>query len=124
MENNDSNMTFNKADGKPIKFNFQLANGLPYKPIITPKFKLVQSKTTQEFGIYIILTEKDLNILKLIEPLQYKLFNNNEFWLTFDNCYIVLSEFNDKIIKEIQNNNLIFYFFNESNDLLEGFKLE
>lgn len=123
MSENQSNITFKKSDGKPITFNFQLENGLPYKPILTPKFKLVQSTTSKEYGIYITLTMEELNTINLININQYKLFNK-ELWLMFDNSYIVLSEFDDKIIEEIQNNNLIFCFFNEQNEFIEGFRFD
>lgn len=124
MTDNQSIISFKKEDGNPITFNFQFENNLPIKPILNPKFKLVQSTTTKEFGIYITFTKNDQNTINSIDILNYKLFNNNEFWLILKNCYIVLTEFNAKIIQEIQNNNLVFCFFNENNEFIEGFKLE
>lgn len=66
MSENQSNITFKKSDGKPITFNFQLENGLPYKPILTPKFKAVFSNISKEYGIYITLTTDELNTINLI----------------------------------------------------------
>ena len=52
MNENQSSIILKKENGKPITFNFQLENGLPYKTIICPKFKVVKSNKTKEFGIY------------------------------------------------------------------------
>ena len=49
---NESSVEFKKTDGNPIKFNFQLPNGLPYKPLIIPHYKTVQDTITKQIAIY------------------------------------------------------------------------
>lgn len=120
MTDNQSSISFKKEDGKPINFNFQLENGLPYKTILSPNFKFVHSKKTDEFGIYITFSNNELIELNIID---FKLFNN-DFWIILNNHYIVLYNLNDKIMNELNKNNLVFCFFDENEKFLNGFKLE
>ena len=46
---NESSVEFKKVGGNPIKFNFQLPNGLPVKTILTPPFDFVHSSKTNEY---------------------------------------------------------------------------
>ena len=64
---NESSVEFKKTDGNPIKFNFQLPNGLPYKPLIIPELKFVRSKKTNEFGLYSYYKNEYLPILNYHE---------------------------------------------------------
>lgn len=123
MENNNSSVTFTKTDGKPITFNFQLENGLPYKPILSPDFRFVHSKKTNEFGIYINFSNSQLDEIISLEVIGFKL-ENNDFWIILNNCYIVLYNLNDKIMNELQRNNIVFCFFDDNEKFLNGFKLE
>lgn len=107
-----------------VPWNVCFENGLIVKPIIKPKFQIVKSDLNEELNIYITITKKDLQVIKLIEVIQYKLFNNNEFWLILNNCYIVLYNFNQEIKQNIKNTKLIFCFYNEKQEFLEGFELE
>ena len=66
MSDNNSSITMKKSDGSPITFNFQLENGLPYKPILSPDFDFVHSDETNEYGIYITFSSKELIISKAV----------------------------------------------------------
>jgi len=129
MENNNSNssVTFTKTDGKPITFNFQLENGLPYKPILTPNFETVHSNKTKDFAIYSYLTQSELEVIKNLEFSGYlnKIENNSgEIWLLSNTYYVVFENLNDKIINELKNNNLGFCFFNSNKEFIKGFKFD
>ena len=50
---NESSVELKKADGSPIKFNFQLPNGLPVKTILIPPFDIFKSKKDESFFIHI-----------------------------------------------------------------------
>ena len=52
-----SNIELKKADGAPIKFNFQFENGLPIKPIIEVPYKIWMSKKTEELGVTIKINQ-------------------------------------------------------------------
>ncbi len=123
MTNNQSSISFKKEDGKPITFNFQLENGLPYKTIICPKFKVVKSNKTKEFGIYSYLNSEEIEILKNININSY-LCNLEEVWLISDNYYVVFENLNDTIIEELKNKNLGFCFFNLNKEFIKGIKFE
>jgi hypothetical protein len=121
-----SSLEFKKADASTIKFNFELPNGLPYKKTLFPNFKLVQSTTTKEFGIYIKFEKGDIENISQdnIKVINYKLFENNELWLILNNYYVVLRNLSYQIINEINNNNLVFCFFDENESFLNGFRFE
>ena len=123
---NESSVEFKKADGNPIKFNFQLPIGLPYKPLIIPELKLVRSKKSNEFGLYSYYKNEYLPIIKNIHFTDYmeKIENEHvEIWLISETHYVVFENLNDKIIQELRNKNLGFYFFNEQEKFIRGFKV-
>ena len=123
---NESIVEFKKTDGNPIKFNFQLPNGLPYKPLIIPELKFVRSKKTNEFGLYSYYKNEYLPIIKNIHFTNYmeKIENEHvEIWLMSETHYVVFENLNDKIIQELRNKNLGFYFFNEQKEFIRGFKV-
>ena len=123
MTDSQSSISFKKEDGKPITFNFQLENDLPYKTILSPNFKFVHSKKTDEFGIYITFSNNELIELNSLNIIDFKLFNN-DFWIILNNHYIVLYNLNNTIMNELNKNNLVFCFFDENEKFLNGFKLE
>ena len=46
-----------------------------------------------------------------------------EIWLMSETHYVVFENLNDKIIQELRNKNLGFYFFNEQKEFIRGFKV-
>ena len=46
-----------------------------------------------------------------------------EIWLISETHYVVFENLNDKIIQELRNKNLGFYFFNEQKEFIRGFKV-
>ena len=112
---NESSVELKKADGSPIKFNFQLPNGLPYKPLIIPHYKTVQDTITKQIAIYSYLEQDEINIfnsLKIDGNLGIFKKDDGEIWLIGNTHYIVFKNLNDKIIQELKNKNLGFCFFN------------
>ena len=123
---NESSVEFKKTDGNPIKFNFQLPNGLPYKPLIIPHYKTVQDTITKQIAIYSYLEQDEINIfnsLKIDGNLGIFKKDDGEIWLIGNTHYVVFENLNDKIIQELRNKNLGFYFFNEQKEFIRGFKV-
>lgn len=123
---NESSIEFKKTDGKTIKFNFQLPNGFPYKPLPTPSYKTVQDKDTKQIAIYSYL-EEELTIFKTLTVEEnFGIFKNNEgeIWIICNTHYIGFKNLNNKIIEELKNKNLGFLFFNLNNNFIKGFKFE
>ena len=120
---NESTVELKKADGSPIKFNFQLPNGLPVKTILTPPFDFVHSSKTNEYGIYITFSQLELKDINKIDIIEFKIYNN-DIWIILKNHYIVLYNLNDKIMNELNKNNLVFCFFDENEKFLTGLKLD
>ena len=124
---NESSVEFKKTDGNPIKFNFQLPNGLPYKPLIIPHYKTVQDTITKQIAIYSYLEQDEINIfnsLKIDGNLGIFKKDDGEIWLIGNTHYIVFKNLNDKIIQELKNKNLGFYFFNLNKEFIKGFKFD
>ena len=55
-----SSVELKKADGNPIKFNFQFENGLPIKPLLIVNGSIWYSSKDNCYGVSIILTKDDL----------------------------------------------------------------
>ena len=124
---NESSVEFKKTDGNPIKFNFQLPNGLPYKPLIIPHYKTVQDTITKQIAIYSYLEQDEINIfnsLKIDGNLGIFKKDDGEIWLIGNTHYIVFKNLNDKIIQELKNKNLGFCFFNLNKEFIKGFKFD
>ena len=124
---NESSVELKKADGSPIKFNFQLPNGLPYKPLIIPHYKTVQDTITKQIAIYSYLEQDEINIfnsLKIDGNLGIFKKDDGEIWLIGNTHYIVFKNLNDKIIQELKNKNLVFCFFNLNKEFIKGFKFD
>ena len=103
---NESSVELKKADGSPIKFNFQLPNGLPVKTILTPPFDFVHSSKTNKYEIYITFSQLELKDINKIDIIEFKIYNN-DIWIILKNHYIVLYNLNDKIMNELNKNNLV-----------------
>ena len=124
---NQSIVEFKKTGGNPIKFNFQLPNGLPYKPLIIPHYKTVQDTITKQIAIYSYLEQDEINIfnsLKIDGNLGIFKKDDGEIWLIGNTHYIVFKNLNDKIIQELKNKNLVFCFFNLNKEFIKGFKFD
>jgi hypothetical protein len=120
MTNNQSSISFKKEDGKPITFNFQLENDLPYKPIIRPKFKILSNDINNlQFCIY--LRSSFINSNKILNPENISFDIESNLWIHLKESYIVLMKIPDKIIRDIKNNNFELSFFDTTNNLIRNF---
>ena len=120
MEELKSNITMQKNDGKPIKFNFQYENGLPIKPILRPKFKVLSnSNNNLLFCIYLKSSFIDNN--KILNPENISFDIESNLWIHLKESYIVLMNIPDKIISNIKNNNFELSFFDITNNLIGNF---
>jgi hypothetical protein len=120
MTNNQSSISFKKEDGKPITFNFQLENDLPYKPIIRPKFKILSNDINNlQFCIY--LRSSFINSNKILNPENISFDIESNLWIHLKESYIVLMKIPDKIIRDIKDNNFELSFFDTTNNLIRNF---
>ena len=120
MEELKSNITMQKNDGKPNKFNFQYENGLPIKPILRPKFKVLSnSNNNLLFCIYLKSSFIDNN--KILNPENISFDIESNLWIHLKESYIVLMNIPDKIISNIKNNNFELSFFDITNNLIGNF---
>lgn len=120
MEELKSNITMKKNDGTTIQFNFQYENGLPIKPILRPKFKILSnSNNNLLFCVYLKPSFIDNN--KTINPENISFDIKSNLWIYLKESYIVLMNIPDKIITNIKNNNFELSFFDISNNLIGNF---
>ena len=120
MEELKSNITMQKNDGKPIKFNFQYENWLNIKPILRPKFKVLSnSNNNLLFCIYLKSSFIDNN--KILNPENISFDIESNLWIHLKESYIVLMNIPDKIISNIKNNNFELSFFDITNNLIGNF---
>ncbi len=112
-----SNIELKKADGAPIKFNFQFENGLPIKPIIEVPYKIWMSKKTEELGVTIKINQSILKNDFTLNNISYHHTNDytKDIWIHLPNCYLVLKNIKNTIIEKMNINGLIVEFLNESN---------
>lgn len=118
-----SEFKINGENGKTTTFNFKFDNGLPTKPIINPAYKTGYCKEENFYALSMYLTEDDLKQLGDLNITDLN-WGKSELWLTINNCYVVFGNLNDKIIEEIKNKKLVYYFFTENNKFIDGVQLE
>lgn len=120
MEELKSNITIQKNDGTSIKFNFQYENGLPVKPILRPKFKVLSnSNNNLLFCVYLKSSFIDNN--KILNPENISFDLESNLWIHLKESYIVLMNIPNKIISNIKNNNFELSFFDVTNNLISNF---
>lgn len=110
-------------DGKNIELNFTFDNGLPTKPIIAPEYNISFSEKNNAQALCMYFSDKDLKELGDLD-IKDVYFSKDELWLTINENYVVFEDLNDKIINEVKNKKLIYYFFRkEDNSFLKGTKI-
>lgn len=116
-----SSTTVKKANGEDITFNFKLENGLPVKPIISPLYSTAFSPSKKYYSVSMFFTDEDIKNLDNIKiDKSFYSSTKNEIWLIVNDYYIALSEVSDIIIKSLQENNLVFYFYGENKKFIKG----
>ncbi|NCP98442.1 hypothetical protein GW796_10790 [archaeon] len=68
-------------------------------------------------------TEKDLKQLDDLD-IDDVYFSKDELWLSINDYYVVFGNLSDKIINEVKNKKLVYYFFREDNTFIDGVQLE
>lgn len=120
MEELKSNIIMQKNDGTPIKINFQYENGLPVKPILRPKFKIL-SNSNNNLLLCVYLKSSFIDNNKIINPENISFDIESNLWIHLKESYVVLMNIPDKIITNIKNNNFELSFFDINNNLIGNF---
>ena len=118
-----SDIELKKADGAPIKFNFQFENGLPIKPIIDVEYIVGLTKETKEIVVMCYFKNKSdyyrLNLfIKNISIFELD-GNLSELWVHLENSYIVLN-INKEYRRLLENKNSYFQFYDYNKNLLKS----
>ncbi len=110
-------------NGKTTTFTFKFDNGLPTKPIINPAYKTGYCKEDDFYALSMYFTKEDLEKLGDLD-IKDVYFSKDELWLTINDCYVVFGNLNDRIINEVKNKKLVYYFFTDDNHFINGVQLE
>ena len=118
-----SSIELKKADGKPIKFNFQFENGLPVKPILKTDFKVGKNKKSNQIKIFVIISENISFNNLLIKNITYhdnlEAPKSKDIFFHFDDFYIVYYGMEENLLKScLSNNTIVGFYDNNSNPLL------
>lgn len=116
-----SSVELRKADGKPIKFNFQFENGLPVKPILSVVSAIGETEKSKELVIILYIqdnTEKiDFNINNISTFRKDNL--DHDLWIHFENNYAVIN-IEDKYLKRLEKENSYFQIYDKNSILLKS----
>ena len=118
-----SDIELKKADGAPIKFNFQFENGLPIKPLLNVNGSIWYSKKDDCYGISIILTKDDLKQVTnyTVNTISYHETDNllkENIWIHLENMYLVMQNLDKANTIKLKNNGIAVLFFNEEQVVL------
>ncbi len=115
-----SSIELKKADGAPIKFNFQFENGLPVKPIIEPSYEIWFSEKINKYGITMTMNSKyEINDLTLSNiSYHYTSVEMKDIWIHLPTSYLVIREINNKLIENMKVNGLAIVFVDENGNEL------
>ena len=109
---------------KTTTFNFKFDNGLPTKPIINPAYDICVYEDNT-YALYVYLSEENLKDLGDLTISGYARSTlNKEIWFFINEKYLVLANINDKIIDELDNENLAICFYSKNKEFIKGIKLE
>ena len=92
-----SSVELKKADGNPIKFNFQFENGLPIKPVINATYKEgIHNK--EKIPVLIVYLNKEQEKIYKNESIEKFICEvrsrKNILWIDFNSFYICLEKVN------------------------------
>ncbi len=115
-----SSIELKKADGAPIKFNFQFENGLPLKHIIEPSYEIWFSEKINKYGITITMNSKyEINDLTLSNvSYHYTSVEMKDIWIHLPTSYLVIKGINNKLIENMKINGLAIVFVDENSNEL------
>lgn len=122
-----SEIKINNQNGSTTTFNFKFDNGLPTKPIVSPKFQEMFYESENLYVVFINLKDKELEELQNLKIDGYFYEQDNEFgeiWLFINDKYLVMENLDVKIIEEFENKRLGFAFFKEDGSLIKSIKIK
>ncbi len=123
MEELKSNITMQKNDGTPIKFNFQYENGLPVKPILYPPFEALKNKKDNINSLYVFLPDDFIKSNNDINIEDIYIENDINIWIILATHYIVLQKNPDIIIESVKNKKINIRFFDTNRKIISGFNI-
>lgn len=115
------NVELKKADGKPIKFNFQFENGLPMKPLHNVPYEIWSSESLNGYGITVTLKSlleiKDLT-LSVVSYHNTKNSKLKDIWIHLAECYIVIKDVEKPLVEKMQAKGFGVVFLDENGQQL------
>lgn len=112
-----------KADGKPIKFNFQFENGLPMKPLYDVSYEIWRGENISKYGITIVV-KKEFNLTNVkVTAFSYhntKSENFKDIWIHLDDCYLTIKNVEKPLVDEIKSKGLVIEIVDENGQQLNG----
>jgi hypothetical protein len=110
-----SSVELRKADGKPIKFNFQFENGLPIKPLLQPSYEIWFSEKVNKYGITVIIKDDfKVNDFTLSNISYHNTdVKSKDIWIHLPDCYLVIKEINNSIVEIMKKDGIGIIFINE-----------
>lgn len=111
-----------KADGKPIKFNFQFENGLPMMPLINVSEAEIWH-TENWYGISVYIDNKSAKKIKDFEVLSIsfhssKEVNKENIWIHLSREYVIISGVSKVTTKLLRKNPVGVLFYNQEKENL------
>lgn len=123
MTNLTPSVELKKADGRPIKFNFQFENGLPMMPTYEVPYEIWVNPKTEKHGLKLIINSSlGINNLNFSE-VSFHQNHDNSIWIHLTNCYLLLMNVEKKYIDKMEKYGLSISFVDENNNKLLGNKL-
>ena len=99
------------------KFNFELENGLPYKPVITSRVELYTQKFDKNAGVVDLHIKEQLDESTVVHKVHV---DEDYVYLDMGDFYIVGEHFSSFIYQSATNNTLGFRVFNGEKMVING----
>ncbi len=91
------------------------------KPLIFPRYKIAYSKENF-YALCVYLSKEDLDKIQTIRISEAHL-TEHDLFLLINNYQLVFHGLKENIINEALSKTLVYYFFDEENNFLQGIKL-
>lgn len=99
------------------KFNFELENGLPYKPVITSRVELYTQKYDKKAGVVDLYIKNKFEENVVVQKVHV---DEDCVYLDIGDFYIVGEHFSSFIYQSATNNTLGFRVFNGEKMVING----
>ncbi|WP_430227758.1 hypothetical protein [Paraburkholderia tropica] len=104
-------ITGQKSDGSPITFNFKLANGLPFKPMIEPHHEYLAERGTDTIIVSIELTDEEISQIGEIKKIFSRTdLDNFAIFIEVNDKYILVQSIPDVVLEAVQGGRIAFSF--------------